>query len=477
MKKLPVLLVGILVCSGLGAVTVSTPENGTLGSSPLSTVTSVGDSDDTLISQMSSTDGDMFDSTIELLMNHGHFPSVSACVIHDDRVVWSGGYGFRDMEQELDATEHTVYQIASVTKTVTGTALMQLYDQGLFALDDDVNGYLPFDLRNPGFPEVSITFRMLLSHASSLRNAPGYWDISLSDEGPPFSGYPSPWLEDYLVPGGRRYNPEVWDSGNAPGEQSVYANINFDLIAYLVELISGEPFYDYCEQHIFIPLTMKNTSFCLTDFDERQVAVPYYWNPSTNSHERSRNLVFIHYPAGGLFTSVADLARLMIAHMNGGVSHGVRILEASTVEEMHRIQPPGNKYGFYYGLAWLTMSRSMWIGFEYPLSSTLYFPRAVYSGHGGDINSGIHTRMLMKLSGDTAIIFFINTHRIHRAGWNSAELLTELLFTKANEYQASLLPLMYAMMSLSRNLPSLPTANQPSVDIASTPPPHTLLYH
>ena len=108
-----------------------------------------------------------FDKIIEFLMRRGHFPSISTCIIKNDQVVWSKGYGFSNKEEGILATENTVYQIASVTKTVTGTALMQLYDQGHFNLDDNVNDYLPFNLINPNFPEHLITFRMLLSHQTS----------------------------------------------------------------------------------------------------------------------------------------------------------------------------------------------------------------------------------------------------------------------------------------------------------------------
>ncbi len=383
------------------------------------------------------SDDQSFDEIIELLMERGHFPSISACIIKKDQVVWSQGYGFSDRENNIAATDSTVYQIASVTKTVTGTALLQLYDQNLFDLDDNVNDYLPFKLINPNFPEHPITFRMLLSHSSSLRGTNGYWEVNFTTEGPPFPDYPLPWLEEYLTQDGDLYESSVWDDESPPGDISIYANINFDLIAFLVELISGEKFYEYCENHIFEPLDMESTSYRLTDYNSEQLAIPYFWNPYTNKHEKSQNRVFIHYPAGGLFTTVSDLSHFMIAHMNGGVYKGTRILNESTVNEMHKIQPPGNKNGFYFGLAWLIMSRSFWIGLEYSLFYIIYFPRALFSGHGGDISYGLHTRMNMRLSEDVAVIFFINTHRIQRKGWNCAELLNELLFLKAYSFDSN----------------------------------------
>jgi CubicO group peptidase (beta-lactamase class C family) len=367
-------------------------------------------------------------------MEYGHFPSVSVCIIKYDKVVWSKGYGYSDMESNIQATDNTVYTLCSITKSITGTALMQLYDKGLFDLDDDVNNYLPFTLRNPNFPDIPITFRMLLSHSSSLRSPSSYWNIDFYlSGGPPFDGYPDPYLRDYLIPDGINYDPNVWDNDNEPGIKSVYANINFDIISYLIELISGTPFYGYCNENIFIPLDMKNTSFNLSYFSSDQLAFPYFWDPYSDVHVRNQNDVHIHYPAGGLFTTVMDLSHFMIAHINGGIYNQVRILKESTVEEMHKIQPPGNRYGFNFGLAWLITSRSIWFGMQYPNFPVYYFPNLIYSGHGGDITSGMHTRMYTRLSGDIAVIFFINTHRIHRSGWNGAELLTELLFLKADQ--------------------------------------------
>lgn len=368
---------------------------------------------------------------INFFMRYGHFPGISACIINNDEVVWSDGFGSSDKENSIATKDETVFQIASITKTVTGTALMQLFELGHFELDDDVNTFLPFELRNPNFPKVPITYRMLLSHSSSLTDTNNYWDINFYLEGPPFDGYPEPWLENYLIPNGSNYDPLIWNDGCAPGEKSSYANINFDIIAYLIELISGEPFYEYCENHIFEPLDMDKSSFRLTDYDSEEVAIPYFYNPYTKKQERNQNWVFIHYPAGGLFTTVLDLSHFLIAHMNDGVYNGTRILNKTSVEEMHKVQPPGNKNGFYFGLAWLFMSRSIWIGLQYPLFFTLYFKNALYSGHGGDISYGLHTRMNMKISEDVAVIFFVNSHRIHRTGWNCAELLNELLFLKA----------------------------------------------
>ena len=382
------------------------------------------------ISQMIEKNGsNNLDSIIEKVMDHSHFPSVSACIIKNNQIVWSQGYGLSNIEHSYNATENTVYGICSMTKTVTGAALMQLFDQGLFNLDDDVNNFLSFNLRNPNFPDDPITFRMLLSHSSSLRSPQSYWLINFYHEGgPPFEGYPMPWLEDYLVPGGSMYDSNVWDSTNEPGKLSSYANINFDLIGYLIELISGEPFCKYCEDHIFEPLEMYNTSFNLSSYNEEDLAIPYGWNPQNNNYDKNYNNVHLHYMAGGLFSTVIDMSHFMMMHMNGGVYKNTRVLKESTVKEMHKIQSPNFNLGLVYGLAWLFEPRSFQLW-----KIIIYFPLKIYGGHGGAITTGLRTSMYMKTLGDSAIIFFINSDSFsYSEGHNGVEFLREVLFLKSN---------------------------------------------
>ena len=136
----------------------------------------------------------LFDKKIEFFMKLSLFPSISACIIKDDNVIWSNGYGYYDIDNKKQATENTIYNIASISKTITGTAIMQLYEKKLFDLDQDVNDFLPFELRNPYFPDEPITFRMLLSHSSSLNSelsdAMRYYQWYNFSGDPPFLFYP-----------------------------------------------------------------------------------------------------------------------------------------------------------------------------------------------------------------------------------------------------------------------------------------------
>jgi CubicO group peptidase (beta-lactamase class C family) len=358
-----------------------------------------------------------FDRLIMMLLKIGHYPGMSACLIHNTTVIWKKGYGFSDIEAHKLATDQTIYIVASVTKTITSTALMQLYDQGFFQLDDDVNMYLPFNLRNPNFPNDPITIRMILSHSSSFTTDPLSYHWFNYSNPPPIPGYPGNWLEEYLLPDGAYYTPEIWDTTHPPGTYMQYANINFDLVAYLVQLFSGQPFHEYCNDHIFTPLGMTRTGFRLPDLPIDNVAFPYLYQNRT--YEKLPHYQLIHYPIGGLMTTVDDLSCFLIAHMNHGVYNGTRILQNETVTLMHTIQPPGNiYYNFHYGLGWMIVKN--------PLR------RNDYIGHSGDI-PGVHTCMFMDPSDNTGIICFFNSDRSTYVKKFVSLFIQNLLFAKAEQ--------------------------------------------
>ncbi len=377
-----------------------------------------------------------FDQRISFLMRIAGFRSLSTCIIKDDRIIWSKGYGYYDVLKEKQPTTDTIYILASVTKTVVGTALMQLYEQDLFDLDDDVNLYLPFELRNPNFPEEPITIRMLLSHTSSLNTNEQmnyYWTNFSGD--PPFSFFPVPFLQEFLLPGGRYYDDTVWSTMYHPGEHAMYANVGFDLISFLVELISGESFLQYCDTHIFAPLEMHNTSFNLSRLNIEQVAVPY--QRYAGKYYLLNELDFIlgnytppgmywrprFYPAGGLYSTVTDLSHFLIAHMNEGVYKDIRILEKETVDLMHQIQPD-NAIG--YGLAWM---------------QTTINPRLTATGHGGDL-PGTDTWMLYNQTEDLGVIYLANGNPANGylplKGYLTIHYLLSSLFMKEGTMQRKL---------------------------------------
>jgi len=357
---------------------------------------------------------EFFDRAMTKLMGMAHMSALSAAIVKNNEVVWAKGFGLYDRENNKEGDEKTIYLVASISKTFTATALMQLYEKGYFKLDDDVNNYLPFTLRNPNYPDKPITFRMLLAHQSSLaEDPPGFYAYIPGDL--EVEGYPYPWLEEYLVPGGINYIPQIW-TDLPPGEEMNYANVGYGLLGYLVERISGKPFEEYCRENIFEPLSMNDTSFRLANVNTSRVAVPYVFNLR---YQPLLHYGILVYPAGGLRTTVMDLSRFLMAHMNGGVYNGTRILSEESVNEMHTVQYPSRKYSFQYGLGWQIWEKA----------------GETYIGHTGGLY-GVATKMVFRKSDGTGIIFFTNKEVSNIREMVAFSLIEKLLFWKADGFNA-----------------------------------------
>jgi CubicO group peptidase (beta-lactamase class C family) len=333
---------------------------------------------------------ELFDLQVKLLMKLGRLPSLSLCIIKNDSYIYKG-YGHSNLLTRQKTTQDKVYMIASLTKTVTATALLQLYEQGLFDLDDDVNDYLDFEVRNPYYPEIPITFRMLLAHQSSLSGSKYltyYLQLCYLKN---INRYPYPMIREIIYPEGSLFINSIWND-YAPGSDSDYSSFSFILLEHLVEVISKQKFSNYCKEKIFDPLKMENTSFHLKDFNRNQLAVSYIdIGPIYIPLPFTEGL----YGMGGLKSSIDDFSHYLIAHMNGGEWNGIRILNESTIKMMHTPQYPNSSDGgTKYGLGWF-----IWNG-----SDSWGFNPHGHSGRG----YGMTASMEINQSYDWGIAFFVN---------------------------------------------------------------------
>ncbi|MGB2906344.1 MAG: serine hydrolase domain-containing protein, partial [Candidatus Aminicenantaceae bacterium] len=175
------------------------------------------------------------DDFIEKHMDSRFIPGLGVCLIKAGAVARIKGFGWADIENEIPYDpEQTLQNIGSVSKTFTATAVMQLWEQGRFKLDDDVNSYLSFKVKNPRFPEASITFRQLLTHRSSIKDGPSYGESYAC--GDPQVTLKT-WIEQYFTPGGETYDADenfhVWkpgQEGKLPAQPRPYSNVGFGLL-------------------------------------------------------------------------------------------------------------------------------------------------------------------------------------------------------------------------------------------------------
>ena len=215
------------------------------------------------------------DAWITDQMGELHIPGLVAAAVDSGRVVWVRAYGLANVGSSEPATDTTPFMIASVSKTITASVIMSLHADGRFKLDDDVNEYLPFPVRNPNHPASPITFRHLLRHRSSIADngdfyAP-FWGEATGDPTTTLGSY----LRDYLTPTGASYDREKNFLETAPDERESYCNTCYALIGFLAAEISGLPFERLSDEVLFTPLELTRTAWFLRDFAGTGLAMPY----------------------------------------------------------------------------------------------------------------------------------------------------------------------------------------------------------
>ncbi len=255
-------------------------------------------------------------------------------VVKDDKVLLNKGYGYADLEQKTPADpERTLFRLASISKTFTATAVMQLAEQNKLDLNQDVGGYLG-GLKIPNKTGSPLTVKHLMTHTSGFDRTEAD-----EDEGEPQDVYT---LNDFV----KDNLPTVV---RKPGEAFRYDNYAYDLLGYIVQYVSGEPFEAYVAKHIFAPLGMANSYFTLAPDVQKRLATPYdgAGEPLPQYATFPNNS-----PDGGLISNGADMARFMIAELNSGKLGEQTILTKQSLDEMQRfsvtIHPdlPGVGYGF-----------------------------------------------------------------------------------------------------------------------------------
>ncbi len=266
-------------------------------------------------------------------MEDQHISALSVTLFRGNTLLYEKYMGIADRENSTPLNSNHIFLLASVSKTITATALMQLFDQGEFGLDDAINDKLSFDVKHPD-SNTPITFRHLLTHTAGISDA-----SSLDDQY--YYGEDSPvdlkqYMQDYLSVGGQYYDEKDNFEKFTPGDGYSYSNIGAALMGVLVEEISGMGFNDYCIQHIFQPLGMTNTYWRLDETDTTTIVRPYEY--VRRAYEPLQHYTFTDYPNGGLRSNGLDLMKFCGAFVNGGDFNGTRILEATTVAEMLKAQ-------------------------------------------------------------------------------------------------------------------------------------------
>jgi CubicO group peptidase (beta-lactamase class C family) len=251
-------------------------------------------------------------------------------------------FGLRNLKKSLPVTEKTLFRVASISKTVTAIAVMQLVERKKIDLDADINNYLKEKIKHNYFPQDFITSRMLLSHTSSIYDGKDY-DRFLTRV---YNSEFVPPLSELLVE-----ESSIWIN-KKPATYFTYCNLNYGILATIIENVSGERFDKYVEKHILKPLNISG-GYNVTSIKEKgQISVLYRGTiPQADNYENSCpvekeypiGINGLYYsPQGGLRISVTDLAKILQLFMNKGSYNGIEILQLKTVEQMEKIHWKSN---------------------------------------------------------------------------------------------------------------------------------------
>jgi serine beta-lactamase-like protein LACTB len=240
------------------------------------------------------------EAAISKFMASTHVPGLSAAVVEDGRFAWAAGFGMADLENNVPASEHTLYRLASISKSLTATAAMQLFERGQLDLDAPVQKYCP------SFPQKPwpITTRQVMGHLAGIRH------------------YKSGSQDDPEVGNTKHFEKQIEAGLNffkqdpllsPPGTQFHYSTHGFTLVGCVIEGASGSRYVDFLRQNVFLPAGMTETQF-----DDRFAIIAYrtrFYDKTESGVVRNADCLDSSYkiPGGGWLSSAEDMARFEVA--------------------------------------------------------------------------------------------------------------------------------------------------------------------
>jgi CubicO group peptidase (beta-lactamase class C family) len=294
---------------------------------------------------------------LEPFVKDGSLAGAVVLVADKDRTLLTGAAGYADVAARVPLKTDALFWIASQSKPITAAALMILVDEGKVRLDDPVAKYLPefkdvwvaaerdadhVLLKRPTRP---VSVRHLLSHTSGL----------------PFkSAMEEPTLDRLPLRDATR-SYAMTPLLSEPGKKYAYSNAGINTAGRIIEVVSKMPYEEFLQKRLLGPLGMKDTTFWPTETQLARLAKAYRPGPDKKSlvetpvtqltyplsDRRDRHPM----PAGGLFSTAADVAAFCRIMLNGGTADGKRILSEAAVKEMTTRQTPA-EVKESYGLGW-----------------------------------------------------------------------------------------------------------------------------
>lgn len=314
------------------------------------------------------------DKMVEEYIANNWVPGAVVLIARNGKIAYHKAYGYSDKENNILLKKDDIFRIASQSKAITSLAVMMLWEEGKFLLDDAASKYIP-EFKNPTIlktfdPKDStysteparseVTIRQLLTHTSGL----DYAAIGSNEFKAIYAkaGVPSGIGNDQMVLADKMKILAKLPLKHQPGEKWTYG-LNSDMLGYLVEILSGMSFNDFLHKRIFDPLGMKDTYFYLPKEKQNRLVALYDGNKGTltKASGKAYDNVNPDYPklggkyysgGAGLSSTVEDYAKFLQLFLNGGQYNGVRVLGRKTVELMltNQLEKVNENFGLGFGL-------------------------------------------------------------------------------------------------------------------------------
>ncbi|HQV35671.1 MAG TPA: serine hydrolase domain-containing protein [Flavobacterium sp.] len=363
------------------------------------------------------------------ISTHSAFNGFGVALTNDKEVLYQNGFGLANLEKGEKYTENTIQNIASVSKTFVGIAMLKAQELGKLKLDDPISKYLPYKIENPKFRETPITIRQLVTHTSSIRDNEEYlhraWvledtvnleknlkiDIGVCKFSAPSTAVS---MEDFLInvltEKGKWFKPTTFND-HKPGLIFEYSNMGTTLAALILEKATGEKFDEFTAKHIFQPLKMESTGWTLRSIDMKKHS-RLYINKKTAYPFYS----CITYPDGSVITSSKDMSKYIGELMKGYTGNGT-LLSKNSYKELFTQQLKAENF--------IDRSTSEYSD-EYNIGILMGFGSTGNFGHtGGD--PGMFSVIWFDKNTKTGRYFIINTDWDDKNSGKTQKEIYELL--------------------------------------------------
>ncbi len=331
---------------------------------------------------------DLVTGHIKKFMEDVSAGSVNVALIRDGQIIYKGAFGKANLEKGISATTKHQYMIGSSSKLFTGTAVMQLVEQGKIDLTADVNEYLPFKVRNPKYPKIPITIKMLLTHTSSFANRRNIQTEFYADGDPEMSL--KDFSNQYFDSKGELYKESNFEEFQ-PGEKFEYRNWNYVLLGYIIERVTGMLYYEYSFKNILEPLEMYSSKWFLKELDLDDLAI-HYQPTESGEHNAIVPYGWPGYPDGQLRSNVEEMSNFLMMYLNDGEFKGKRILTKASISRMFT----NNKFKELTGSNYKGIGLTWFVDAEH---------NSVYS-HGGS-PSGTRIEVLIDKESNSGYVFYV----------------------------------------------------------------------